>query len=408
MEPKPVRINDKFKPLFQRPPGVRYYILTGGRFSQKSFAVGTMAASLAYNYGHRILYTRYTLVSAKDSIIPEVEEKIDMLNIDEFAEVTSDRINFAHNNSKIVFKGIKTSSGKQTAKLKSLKNFSCFILDEAEEENDEASFDKINLSIRANDVQNMVIIILNPATKQHWIYKRFFEGPGVEPGWNGIKDNVCYIHTTYEDAIEFVPADYLHELEILKKNNPAKFEHIIMGGWLDAVDGVVFKNWRYGAFDDSIPFGYGMDFGFFPDPDVLVKVAVDHKHRKIYTKQMFSGYEHGTQDLCKKVKEAVPDKRLIIADSAEKRLIADLQGLGMNIKKVIKGDGSVLNGIKLMQDYEIIVSPESTEISKELNNYAWKDNGVPIDAYNHWIDAIRYYVTTVVNPSRRGKGNKAL
>ena len=114
-------------------------------------------------------------------------EKLEMLNIDEFANVQNDRITFNHNDGKIVFKGIKTSSGNQTAKLKSLKNFSCFILDEAEEENDEASFDKINLSIRAKDVENIVIIILNPTTKQHWIYKRFFESTGVQPGWNGVK-----------------------------------------------------------------------------------------------------------------------------------------------------------------------------------------------------------------------------
>lgn len=408
MTATPVKLNSKFQPIFDRPEGVRYYILTGGRFSQKSFATGTAAAYLAYNFGHRILYSRYTLVSAKDSIIPEVAEKLEMLNIDGVANVQNDRITFDHNDGKIVFKGIKTSSGNQTAKLKSLKNFSCFILDEAEEENDEASFDKINLSIRANDVANIVIIILNPTTKQHWIYKRFFERTGVQPGFNGVKDNVCYIHTTYLDALDFVPPDYMRELEILKKQNPEKFEHIILGGWLEAAEGVVFKNWEYGQFDNSLPYGWGMDFGFFPDPDVLVKVAIDRKKRIIYAKQGIWGYNHGTRELYDKVKSVVSGREVIVADSSEKRLIADMKGLGLNIRKVIKGDGSVLAGIKTMQDYKIVVSPESTEIGKELNNYAWKANGVPIDAYNHWIDAIRYHVQTFVNPSRIGRGNKAI
>ena len=404
----PVKLNSKFQPLFNRPEGVRYYILTGGRFSQKSFATGAAAATLAYNHGHRVLYSRYTLVSAKDSIIPEVVEKLEMLNIDNLANVQNDRITFEHNDGKIVFKGIKTSSGNQTAKLKSLKNFSCFILDEAEEENDEASFDKINLSIRAKDVDNIVIIILNPTTKQHWIYKRFFESTGVQPGWNGVKDNVCYIHTTYKDAIEFVPADYLHELQLLEQRNPEKFEHIILGGWLEAAEGVVFRNWEYGKFDDSLPYGWGMDFGFFPDPDVLAKVAIDRKNRIIYAKQGMWGHNHGTRELYDKVKAVVKPREVVIADSSEKRLIADIKGLGLNIRKVVKGDGSVLAGIKTMQDYKIVVSPESTEIGKELNNYAWKANGVPIDAYNHWIDAIRYYVQTFVNPSRLGGGNKVI
>ena len=54
-----------------------------------------------------------------------------------------------------------------------------------------------------------------------------------------------------------------------------------------------------------------------------------------------------------------------------------------------------------MQDYEIIVSNESTDIGTELNNYAWSDkkNGVPVDNYNHFIDSIRYYVQSVIKKS---------
>jgi phage terminase large subunit len=137
-------------------------------------------------------------------------------------------------------------------------------------------------------------------------------------------------------------------------------------------------------------------------------VAIDRKNRIIYVKQGMWGYNHGTRELYDKVKAVVKPREVVIADSSEKRLIADMKGLGLNIRKVVKGDGSVLAGIKTMQDYKIVVSPESTEIGKELNNYAWKANGVPIDAYNHWIDAIRYYVQTFVNPSRLGGGNKAL
>ena len=94
--------------------------------------------------------------------------------------------------------------------------------------------------------------------------------------------------------------------------------------------------------------------------------------------------------------ESVPDRNIIIADSAEKRLIEDLrQKTRLNIAPVIKGAGSVLAGIKLMQNYELIVSPDSTDIGSELNNYVWSDkkSGVPIDAYNHFLDSIRYYVT---------------
>ena len=83
---------------------------------------------------------------------------------------------------------------------------------------------------------------------------------------------------------------------------------------------------------------------------------------------------------------------LIIADSAEPRLIADLRHLGVNIKPVKKG--TIESGITRMQDYQLIVSPESTSIAKELNNYVYADKGskLYVDNYNHAIDGIRYNI----------------
>src|SRR5690606_33281942 len=83
-------------------------IVTGGRNSQKSLAVGTFSCVAAKDHNHRILYTRYTLTSTEDSIIPEFNEKIDLLNCESAFEVTRDRISGLSNQSKVVFKGIKT------------------------------------------------------------------------------------------------------------------------------------------------------------------------------------------------------------------------------------------------------------------------------------------------------------
>lgn len=235
-----MKLNKKFKPLFDLPKGVRYFVMTGGRLSQKSYAVSTAAVDLALK-NHRILYTRYTLTATEDSIIPEFTEKIDLLGFTDKFHSTKDRIESTFNKSKIVFKGIRTSSGNQTAKLKSLKDFSCFILDEAEEENDEDSFDKIDLSIRANDVPNVIMLILNPTVKSHWIYERFFLDKNVQPGFNGIKDNVCYIHTSYLDCVEFVPDDIIAQYEYMKEHFPNKYENIVMGGWLDNTENAIVK-----------------------------------------------------------------------------------------------------------------------------------------------------------------------
>ena len=105
------------------------------------------------------------------SIIPEFIEKLELLNIFDDFYITKDEIKNKRSGSKIIFKGIKTSSGDQTANLKSLQGVTTFVLDEAEELTSEDTFDKIDLSVRQQGSHNRVILILNPTSKEHWIHR---------------------------------------------------------------------------------------------------------------------------------------------------------------------------------------------------------------------------------------------
>ena len=379
----------------------RYFVITGGRGSGKSFEVGRFVTLLSFEHGHKILFTRQTMTSAHLSIIPEFKEKIELLNLDNLFSISKSEIKNKQSNSEIFFKGLKTSSGDQTANLKSLQGVTTWILDEAEELTDEDTFDKINLSIRNNDKQNRVILILNPATKEHWIYKKFFEQEGVKEGFNGTKGNTTYIHTTYEDNIKNLGVSFLQEVEKIKINNPSKYEHVILGGWLDKADGVVFTNWEFGAFNPNyIQTSFGMDFGFSIDPDALAEVAIDLKNKILYVKEHI--YQRGlkTHELSKMLIEKTKGG-LIIADSAEPRLIDDLRFQKVNIQAVKKG--TIESGIVRMQDFKIIVEPNSTNIAKELNNYCYLNKGsrLYVDNWNHIIDAIRYNVIyNLDNPSK--------
>ena len=69
--------------------------------------------------------------------------------------------------SRILFKGINTSAGNQTAKLKSINGLTKFVLDEAEELVDETIFDKIDASIRVKNANNEVILVYNAPYKTH-------------------------------------------------------------------------------------------------------------------------------------------------------------------------------------------------------------------------------------------------
>jgi phage terminase large subunit len=254
-----IQINNKYRVIGEADS--RYFVVTGGRGSGKSYSVNLLLTMLTYEAGHTILFTRYTLTSAYISIIPEFIDKIETLGLHNDFHITKEEIVNLRTGSKILFKGIKTSSGDQTANLKSLQGVTTWVLDEAEELVDEDTFDKIDLSIRSKDKQNRVILILNPTTKEHWIYKRFFESKGVQEGSNTTKQDTTYIHTTYLDNLDNLSESFITQIEDIKKRRPEKFKHQIEGGWLQKADGVIFNNWSIGKYEHVGTTIYGQDFG---------------------------------------------------------------------------------------------------------------------------------------------------
>lgn len=394
-----MQISDKFQPLWTSDS--RYFILTGGRGSAKSFTTAVRMLDLTYEPGEKILYTRYTLTSAATSIIPEFVEKIDLLGSQDDFRITKDEIYNLTTGSSIIFKGIRTSSGNQTAALKSLQGITCWVLDEAEELTDEATFDKIDLSVRVQGRQNRVVLILNPTTKEHWIYKRFFRDALVKAGGNLTKAETTYIHTTYKDNIKNLPESFIKTIMDMKRKRPDKYQHQILGGWIEKVEGTVIQNWKVGDYIDTKLSCYGQDFGFSEDATTLVKVSIDKDARKMWVKEIYGKTKLQTSQIAK-LNEKECGLGLIICDYHEPRLIQELKSYGNNVRPTLS-KYKILDGIALMQDYEIIVDRNSHQIIKELNNYAFKEGKEePIDKYNHFIDAIRYALMHLANGIRSG------
>ena len=396
-----VNINEKYLKFDN---DSRYFVVTGGRGSGKSYSVNMLLVLLTYEVGHTILFTRYTMASAHISIIPEFMEKLEVLGVHEHFHVTKDEITNLQTGSKIIFKGLKTSSGDQTANLKSLQGVTTWVLDEAEELVSEDVFDKIDLSIRAKGIDNRVILILNPTTKEHFIYSRFFESRGVEAGSNTTKKDTTYIHTTYLDNKANLSDSYLAQVEGIKERRPEKYKHQILGGWLNKAEGVIFSNWTLGAFKQVSPSVFGQDYGFSNDPTTLVETSIDRSKKIIYLKQHLYHQALTTSQIAS-LNERHAQGSVIVGDGAEPRLINELNALGNNVVTAIKGPDSIVYGISLLQDYDLVIDEDSLDLVKELNNYSWleRKSKTPTDNYNHLIDAVRYAVSYQLSNPNRGK-----
>jgi len=390
-------VNEIYKPLYTSKN--RYYLITGGRGSLKSSTIHDFVVRLTYEQGEGVLFTRYTMTSAEKSIIPEFLLTLDRLGVASAFEITKTKIVNKLTGSFILFSGIKTSSGDQTANLKSISGITCWVIEEGEDYTDEKSFDTIDDSIRTISKQNRVIWIQNPSTREHFIYKRWLENSTKQieiEGYNvtvSDKPEITHIHSWYGIAKHYLSHDWLAKANKAKEQQPKWYYHNYIGGWLERAEGAIFTNWTMGEFDNSLPYVYGQDYGFSVDPTTLVKVAVDEKKKIIYADEKFySTVGMGTNEIFEANKQATKPNELIIADSAEPRLIDDLRRKGLNIQPCEKGAGSVSAGITKMQDYQIVITPTSHNLRKELSNYIWNDKkaGIPVDAFNHCIDPLRY------------------
>lgn len=397
-----INVHNKYKTIVSEDS--RYYIVSGGRGSGKSFGVNTLLVMLTFEAGHTILFTRYTLTSAYISIIPEFIEKLELLDVIQHFHITKDEIINKQTGSKIIFRGIKTSSGDQTANLKSLQGITTWVVDEAEELTDEQKFDTIDLSVRQQGKPNRVILILNPTTKEHFIYRRFFEDRGVQEGSNITKGNTTYIHTTYLDNIDNLSKSYIEQIAQMRERRPEKYKQQMLGAWLNKAEGVIFDNWTIGEFKRKGVSVWGQDYGFAADPTTLIETNIDTSTKTIYLRECVYLPRLTTSQIAELNLKHAKDG-LIIGDSAEPRLITEIKAKGCNVLPSIKGQGSVTYGISLLQDYDLVVSPDSTNLIKELNNYRWleRKSNTPIDKYNHLIDAVRYAVGYQLQNPNRGK-----
>ena len=237
-----ILLNRKYEELFKQHDEVRYYVITGGRGSGKSFATATWLAWLFNEATMNFLYLRAFLVNASISIIPQFMSQLELLGIaDDFRKTKQDIVN--KNGARLYFRGFHTSSSSADANLKSLVNLEVALIDEASEVK-EAEFNRLDLTLRSRQSKPKIALVLNPATKRHWIWKRFFEQKGLPYDYQGVKDDTLYVHTTFEDNLEYLADSFLREQERVKEADYIRWQNDFAGMWLDEDFKAVFTNFH--------------------------------------------------------------------------------------------------------------------------------------------------------------------
>lgn len=214
-----------------------------------------------------------------------------------------------------------------------------------------------------------------------------------------MEEDADFLIITYKDN-EGLPQPVVDMLEQnrVKAVTNAYWENwcrVYLDGQIGNLEGAVFPTWSE---IDSIPeeaklIGAGLDFGFTNDPSTLV--AVWKMDNNIYIDEVFFQKGLSNSDIATLIKSSGLNCE-IFADSAEPKSISEIKKYGVRILPAQKGKDSVNFGISIIQEYNIFITSRSNNTKDEFGKYTWKKDGegfftnIPIDIFNHSIDALRY------------------
>ncbi|MEA5135375.1 MAG: PBSX family phage terminase large subunit [Candidatus Fimivivens sp.] len=377
----------------------RYRVCKGSRASKKSKTAALWYIVNMMDFpGANLLVVRKVFRTLKDSCFTELKWAIKRLGVEAHWEVKESPLEMTYipTGQKIYFRGLDDPL-KVTSITVEVGALCWMWIEEAYEIMKEDDFNLLDESIRGevpDGLFKQVTLTFNPWNEHHWIKKRFFDAP---------PDPDILAMTTNYTMNEWLDDADRKLFEDMKKNNSRRYRVAGLGDW-GIVEGVIYENWREEAFDiadirkiPGIQSGFGLDFGYTNDPSALWCGMVDLKGKKIFVFDELYKKGLSNEAIYTNVDEMGYRKERIRADCAEPKSIDRLRELGMsNIRAARKGKDSVNNGIDYIQDFEIIVHPKCVNFLTEISNYTWGEDkfgkrlNVPIDDFNHLMDAMRY------------------
>ena len=393
------QVSEVYKPLFTN-TNARYVILMGGRGAGRSTVASQYAnAKLIAPEYFRCAIMRYILGDIRNSIFREITDRAEENGIDDKLKIHDMTLEYGANSINAV--GFRKSSGDQKSKLKSLASYNCVIIEEADEI-PEDDFIQLDDSLRTVKGDIVIILLLNPPAKEHWIIKRWFDlEPSEKAGFyiprlkTDIKDTIS-IMADYHSNKANIAQTSIERYEDYKVTKPSHYYNMIKGYVPETVQGLIYPNFQI---IDNLPIEArlkrrGLDYGYTNDPSAIVDVYVWNNafiwDEVLYKKGM------SNKDIADVIKMQ-PEQVLLVPDSSEPKSNDELTSYGISLTPAQKGPGSVNQGIQHCQEQTVYITRRSINILKEKDNYAWmvdKKTGntinTPIDMWNHAMDAGRY------------------
>lgn len=294
----------------------------------------------------------------------------------------SDRIFTFHNGSIIEFKSYQDSQDAKSGKR------DYFFLNEA----NGISFEIYSeLAMRT---KKKVFVDYNPNAR-FWVHDKLIGKEGTELIISDHRHN------------PFLPDIIRKKIEALREDDEELWK-VYARGVTGKIEGLIYRNWgTIGTIPTEAQLiGMGLDFGFTNDPTACVMVYRYNGELIIDELLYHKGYTN--QDIAQFFTQSGINKSVsIVADSAEPKSIEELRRMGWRVEGANKGKDSILNGIDILKRFRFSVTNRSSNLIKELNAYKWKEKdgnatNVPIDSFNHGMDALRYLALNKLAEKNKG------
>lgn len=369
----------------------RYNVYYGGRASGKTKFIMQKLLIKGLRERRTILLMRKQTTQLRDSVWKEILQTISDFHLLDYFSINKTEFRITCNINGTEFKCLGLD---EPEKIKGFADISDVFMDEVTGFNKE-DVELIDGTLRSPKFKLplQMYFAFNPISKANFVYTYFGFDTGIVPS------NTFILKSTYLDN-PFLGANVAERYEALKQRDYQRWQIEALGDFV-SLDRLVFQNVKVEEFNHADIKGQlicGLDYGFVNDISAFVASLLDEENKKLYVFKIWGDTNKTNQELANIIKAMGFSKSVIIADCAEQKSIEEMRREGIiKIKPSVKGADSIIHGIQKLQQYEIIVHPDCEGIITEFQNYAWqkdKQSGEyinkPIDAFNHYIDALRY------------------